>query len=167
MNIIDFYLGNSPDSEGRMLDDILAFTDGQLEATHDYIQVLFPLREPSPFNENAPLLTDAIVYEFTEGENSLVLRSGLFCAFLRMLKFYRFDLSIAKITISDNFDGKWITKYNHNFRRITRILTCLHTLGLEGTAKNFLECLESLKDKYGDIIGETTYSFWQKYKGDI
>lgn len=44
--IVDFYLGGQ-DSKGRTLDDILAFSDQQFEAGHDFIQWIFPLHEKS------------------------------------------------------------------------------------------------------------------------
>lgn len=44
------------DAEGRSLEDILQFKDSELEYHHDYIQVLFPLPEPSPINPGAPII---------------------------------------------------------------------------------------------------------------
>src|SRR5687767_14960180 len=61
--IVEFYSGGR-DSAGRTLDEILAWDDDRLEAIHDYIQWLFPTRQPSGVNPFAPLVTDATVRAF-------------------------------------------------------------------------------------------------------
>ena len=43
-NPVILYLGHK-DYKGRSLEQILAWTDADLERTHDYIQVLFPTTE--------------------------------------------------------------------------------------------------------------------------
>jgi hypothetical protein len=48
--IIDFYRKTSPDSEGRYLEEIWAWSDDELMAEHDWIQRLFPTDHPSAFN---------------------------------------------------------------------------------------------------------------------
>ena len=62
--LIEFYRGAAPDSEGRMLADLWAYSDDKMEDVHDFIQWMFPLREASRFNPDAPLVTDADVEAF-------------------------------------------------------------------------------------------------------
>ena len=40
--LILFYLGLSPDAQGRKIEDIWQWKHDRLEYTHDYIQWLFP-----------------------------------------------------------------------------------------------------------------------------
>jgi hypothetical protein len=47
MNLVSFLSGEAPDFAGRYLTDIWAFDDDQVETTHDFIQLVFPLLEPS------------------------------------------------------------------------------------------------------------------------
>ena len=47
MGIVGFLEGKTPDHRGRTLSMVLAFSDERAEQTHDYIQWLFPLDEPS------------------------------------------------------------------------------------------------------------------------
>ena len=63
-DLIAFYRGLAPDSEGRTLADLWAFSDREMEDIHDFIQWMFPLREPSRFNPDAPLLTAADIAAF-------------------------------------------------------------------------------------------------------
>jgi len=50
--IIRFYDPDvhAKDALGRQLDEILAWPDSRLEASHNYVQMLFPLPEGSPYN---------------------------------------------------------------------------------------------------------------------
>src|SRR5207248_62155 len=106
--------------------EMLAWNDVRLEMFHDYIQVLFPLREQSFFNWNAPLLDDATIAAFRADE---ALRANLARAFERMLLFYGLHYSATgKVLRTDEFALKarhWLFPGDHNYRRITRILTSL------------------------------------------
>ena len=53
--IINFYCAIEGHDQGRMLADILNQDDRWLESVHDYIQWLFPNREPSEVGRNLRL----------------------------------------------------------------------------------------------------------------
>lgn len=55
--LIKFFRGEGTDHAGRTLADILALDDFWLEHTHDYLQWLFPIPEPSHYNARVPVLT--------------------------------------------------------------------------------------------------------------
>src|SRR5215831_16627535 len=82
--VVRFFSGEC-DAEGRSLDGILAWDDERLESIHDYIQWVFPTRQPSGVIAGAPLVTDATVLAFTVDDR---LRERLRRAFERMLQFY-------------------------------------------------------------------------------
>jgi hypothetical protein len=44
------------DALGRTQEQILAWSNSQLENSHNYIQMLFPLPEGSPYNWSAPVI---------------------------------------------------------------------------------------------------------------
>ena len=54
----------------------------------------------------------------------------------------------------------WLTPHNHNYLRITRILTSLGLLGLEDYARAFLAALAGVYAEYGSRIGPRTWEFW-------
>lgn len=59
--IVDFYRDEKgvANPSGYSLFDILHnWEDGDWEGVHDFIQWVFPLKEPSNFNPDAPLLTE-------------------------------------------------------------------------------------------------------------
>ncbi len=162
MDLVAFYRGGAPDYMGRRLEDIWAWDDDLLEMIHNYIQVLFPLREQSLFSYHAPLLDDAVVAAFHADDR---LRANLTTSFERMLRFYGFRLDESgKVLRADNFvirSRNWISSFNHNYRRITRILNCLTTLGLEEQPRAFLDALTALYSERPAPIGAETFQYWQ------
>jgi hypothetical protein len=166
--IVAFYSGGR-DSAGRTLREILAWNDGALEAVHDYIQWVFPTRQPSGVNPNAPLVTIDTSRAFaSNGE----LREGLRDAFTRMLAFYglrrtRDDAGAVRIEIDDARFGDrgptWLHPNNHNHLRLTRIMQSLAALGLPDEARALQRCLlHDVADGPGaGQVTPGTIGFWR------
>ncbi|HEX4612278.1 MAG TPA: opioid growth factor receptor-related protein [Urbifossiella sp.] len=159
--IAAFYRGE-PDARGRRLDEILAWDDTRLEDRHDFIQYLFPLREPSPIVPDAPLVTDETVAAFAADET---LRERLARALDRMLAFYglRHDPATGRVDRTADFGRRareWLTARNHNFLRLTRILTSLRLLGLPDRSAGLLACLEGVAAEFPQVVGNSL-AFWQ------
>lgn len=160
--LLDFYRGRGPDDRGRLLAEILCRDDDWLEATHDFIQWLFPLREASSVNPFAPLADAEVRAAFASDE---ALRRKLLASFDRMLVFYGLERRGELIVTSANWaarKGNWFTQGTHNDLRITRILKCLAMLGLRDWAERFLGCLETLRVAEPDCgIGATAFRYWR------
>lgn len=62
--LVEFYLGHSTAGVGWHADIVGRWTDEEWEMHHEFIQWLFPLKTPSAFNPDAPLLTDEDIEEF-------------------------------------------------------------------------------------------------------
>ena len=164
--IVGFYLSQRPDSSGRMIEDIWTWDYQKLEYTHDYIQWLFPLKEKSRFNLNAPVLNDEVIRAFSANEHLKIrLRKSLQV----MLRFYGLqcneignaDMEIVK---SDEYQTRkpdWVEQGNHNYLRITRILTSLSILGLESYTQAFFKCLTQIYYEDSKNIGSKTYVYWK------
>ncbi len=162
--IIAFYAGQDTDSEGRFLRDIRRWGFDRLESVHDYIQWLFPLRVRSAFNPDAPLLDDETIRAFLAQDT---LRRELLASFAQMLAFYGFVLReddgrpvVATGPDWETRQREWLHFGNHNLLRITRILTCLGTLGLPEHARAFLAALEKVSGGPSGV-GERTLNFWR------
>lgn len=170
-DILAFYQGQSPDSEGRMIETIWSWDYRELEYIHNYIQWLFPLKEKSRFNWNAPVLTDEVIQTFRTNEQ---LKANLKKSLEVMLQFYglrcnQLDNTNIEITRSGAYQERkleWIEKGNHNYLRITRILTSLRLLGLENYARAFFNCLNQIYLEEGKTIGSETYTYWKNAVGD-
>jgi Opioid growth factor receptor (OGFr) conserved region len=162
--LLEFYRGRGPDAAGRRLADVQAMDNVTLEQTHDYIQWLFPLPEPSNFNRHAPVLTGAEMKAFRHESE---LRAGLISSCEIMLRFYGLKWSehTSLVELSDLFQeraSEWLTPGNHNFLRITRILRSLTLLGAPERASALLRCLEGIYQRYHEVIGAKTLGFWRR-----
>src|ERR1700704_169857 len=146
--ITQFYSGVQPDDRGRYLHDIQKWTDDELESVHDFIQWMFPLREPSGVNFTAPVLDTETIHEFKSRPD---LQENLRVSFARMVKFYGMEIAGAvpqmKIEPAPNFRERakvWLHPHNHNHLRMTRIIKSLRLLGLEKEARAFFDSLAGI-----------------------
>src|SRR5258708_1015688 len=89
VDLIAFYRGEAPDDLGRKLRGIWGWDSGLVDTCHNYIHVLFPLKEPSQFNLHAPLLDDATAERF---RSDPVIQANLLRSFNVMLRFYGFRM---------------------------------------------------------------------------
>ena len=110
--IVAFLEGEGADDCGRSLFEVLAFDNIRLEATHDFVQWLFPLTEPSDAVPGAPVLTSE---EVAAIQASGMAQCALAAATDRMDAFYRAT-------------HDWLMPNDHNHRRITRIIRSLRLL---------------------------------------
>jgi hypothetical protein len=161
--LVRFYAGAAPDAQGRMIDEIWAWSDDALEEGHDFVQWLFPLPEPSAFVDDAPLLTRSDIDAFAQSPR---LRETLHRSFQRMLHFYGFVLEHGpRVEPAPDFAQKsanWLRRFDHNYLRFTRILRALTLLGLRDDAVAFLVALEDIHRRYGkERIGDRALGYWR------
>ena len=163
--LIAFYEERGPDDRGRFLDDILCFSDEQLEYVHDFIQWLFPLPERSGANPSAPILDDAAIAEFRRRQD---LRAALRRSLDRMLAFYGFTWSGDRIVKAPSFSERsrnWLRSGNHNHLRLTRVLRSLRVLGEPQAARTLFDLLSDIYDEERraghNSIARQSFEFWQ------
>jgi hypothetical protein len=162
--LTDFYRGHGIDSRGRTLDDLWNLSDDSLESIHDFIQWMFPLREPSQFNRQAPLLTDADVAAFHAEPG---LRENLQRSFEVFLAFLGLNLVNGRVVEAADFDRKRgvFEEPNHNWLRISRVLASTRTLGLVGPSRALFAFLKGLHESSLDTIPAETFGYWQDAAG--
>ena len=123
---------------------LLQQTDYQAETNHDYIQWLFPLDEPSRSVNGVPILTDLDIDEIRQSslaQANLAKSARWFLGFLER-------------------NDHWITKYNHNHLRITRVIKSLRLLASDKAADEFKNIVfEYLGDDL-NLIDPKARSFW-------
>ena len=162
--LTDFYRGVGTDSEGRTLPELLACSDDSWEAVHDFIQWMFPLRVPSRFNPDAPLLTDADIATFRADPT---LRANLRRSLELFLAFLGLRLDGDRVEQAPDFDRKReVWQYpNHNWLRITRVLESTRMLGLEVESRAFFTFLKGLRDHAESEITLETFLYWEHAAG--
>ena len=144
MEIIGFLEGKTPDHRGRILAMVLQQTDYQTESTHDYIQWLFPLDEPSRSVNGAPVLTELDIDEIKKSipaQDNLAKSASWFLGFLERNQY-------------------WVTKYDHNHLRITRVIKSLRLLASDKAADEFKDKVFVYLGDELNLIDPKARSFW-------
>ena len=142
--IVAFLGGVGPDSQGRLLNDIWAFSDAEIERTHNFIQWLFPLAEASLSVPGSPTLTSdeiATLRLSVAAKTSIVESADWYTAFLSR-------------------NSHWKAKYDHNHLRITRAIKALRLLVSDDEANRFRDGVFALLGDGADLTGEKARSFW-------
>ena len=153
-DLINFYRDEGRDSAGRTLAEIWAMSDDELMHTHDVVQWLFPLTEPSRFNPDAPLLTQGQIALFKADPR---LKKNLLASFRRFMQVFGLTFKNGEIWQVANQDI-WMS-INHNWLRFTRILKALTMLGLPLEAMAFFRFLDR---KIGNV---KSMAYWREAVG--
>jgi hypothetical protein len=114
----------------------------------------------------APIVDEHIFTAFrTRGE----LRLSLQRAFIRMLDFYGFigipsgeNMEIAMVSNFEQVARHWLTRFDHNHLRITRIIRSLRVLGLEQNAGAFYRCLFEVNNQFKSHLGPRSLEYWKR-----
>ncbi|RGO63357.1 hypothetical protein DXB08_32620 [Hungatella hathewayi] len=92
-----------------------------------------------------------------------VIQANVRKSFEKMLDFYGLERRNGTIIESSSFLVKaerWMTGYNHNFLRITRILKSLILFGLNEEASSLYKALSALYLKYPGRINDESFMYW-------
>ena len=157
MNIVDYFEGKVPDHKGRTITASQQQNDDYFEASHDFIQWLFPLHERSYHATVSPVLTVADVERLQKSETAqanMKKNFERFCSFLG---------------IGDPPDEKrqrwWAHDGNHNLLRITRAIRSLRLFGLDIEAGKLVNLVWDVAEKYK--LSNKPLKFWKKaYEDD-
>lgn len=146
MKLLSFLQDVRPDHRGRFLSDIWRFSDAQIEFTHDFIQWVFPLDEPSGAQPDAPVLEPAeieLIHKSAPATMNVERSTEWFLGFLAR-------------------SSDWLAPYDHNHLRITRMIRSnrllLGELAAESARNRVLQLLEKSQGK----VGEAAIGFWMR-----
>jgi hypothetical protein len=156
--LVDFFCGNSRDSAGRTIEQILEFDENDIENYHDFIQWIFPTSEESSYNSNAPIISN----NFKNILSSNNVATCNFCRTCRMfIDFIGFeckdDTIVAKEKATMFYD-----RPQHNLLRITRVLNSLNQLGKISCSQKLFLILENIYNKHTDKIPKESFVFWEQ-----
>ena len=141
--------GGGRDGRGRLLADVLAFDDARIEAVHDFIQWLFPLPDPSQAVPGSPVLGRAEAAAIRTDPRAL---EGLRAALARMARFYAGT-------------DHWLVRFDHNHRRITRIIAATRDLLGREEAARFHAAVKARDAAEGGVIDPVSLRYWERALG--
>lgn len=142
--VVAFLEGEGTDARGRSLFQVLAMNDVAIEHTHDFIQWLFPLPEPSAAAPDAPVLTPGEVQAIRVSELAPL---ALAAATDRMASFY-------------GSTHDWLMPNDHNHRRITRIIRSLRLLAGDAEADAFRAFIMARVEATRAPISARSLGYW-------
>ncbi len=145
MNFEKFLKLEAYDFKERTLEEIWGYSDNEINHTHDFIQIVFPLNKPSNSSFHGYYLDDALLIENIKGNKvisqNLIKSSQWFLSFLKR-------------------NQDWRNPSNHNQLRITRVIECLRLLVSDEMADKFYQdVLQVLGDD--SHINKRTLAFWK------
>ncbi len=151
MDIYKFLKGLEPDDKGRLIHQIWDFSDTEIEGTHDFIQRIFPLNEPSTMSLNKFYVEDSALIERIRMDqiitNNFIASKNFFLGFLSR-------------------NDQWQRYYNHNQLRITRIIKSLLLFVSRDEAESFYQYVLSLIN-FNASIPSKAYEHWDHALGFI
>ena len=144
MNLREFLKNNEPDIYGRYISEIWSFNDEQIETTHNFIQFLFPLTQPSKNSFNKIYInSDDLLHELKSDKKvreSIMYSSNWYFSFLER-------------------NQHWQTYFDHNHLRISRVIESLNVIVSNRQANRFYKqvldiCIE-------ELINDETKLIWK------
>ncbi len=146
MKVLSFLQDTGPDHRGRFLSDILKFDDKAIDTTHDFIQWIFPLDEPSSASADAPILE--------AGEVALIRKSSLAAHNLNASVQWFYDFLKR--------NKHWRVAHDHNHLRITRMIKSVRLLLGEPAANALRDKVLVMAEPSKDKISTTAWDYWQQ-----
>ena len=146
MDFLNFLSKEGNDFKGRTLESIWSFSDEDIERTHDFIQILFPLNKQSESAFHGYYLDSEELIEQIRSNSK---------ARENILKSSNWYLSFLTRNV-----WLWNRNYDHNQLRITRVIECLRLLISEDEADKFYDdVLKIIKDN--NKVNQTSLNFWK------
>ncbi len=145
-----FLVGEREDALGRTADDVLGMSDEELEAHHDWVQWLFPLPTPSAAVPGSPVLTGSDIAAIRADPRTI---ETLKRASERLIRFYKST-------------DHWLSRYDHNHLRISRIIQSLRLLVGPDAAQHFYEAVLERHEAAGAPVNPESVRYWRTALGE-
>ena len=118
---------------------------------HDWVQWLFPLATPSAAVPGSPVLTTSDIAAIGDDPRAI---ETLERASERLIRFY-------------NSTDHWLSRYDHNHLRISRIIQSLRLLVGPDAARHFYEAILERHEAAGAPVNPQSLRYWSKALGDL
>ena len=156
IDLIRFFKNEETDSKWRYHQDILQFTNEQIEYNHDFIQWIFPTIEKSQFHPDSPTIDKRFKERFQKDE----LAKYNYCKSCQLyLNYIGFHCENGNIQCIKS--GRIYELPYHNQLRITRMLNSLNQVGNNPCSANVYQALMKEIRSDSDGIDERTLEYWR------
>ncbi len=156
--LFDFFVKGAQ-INGVSFEDILLYDDAKLESQHNFIQLLFPTKQPSKFANPEYFLSDELIEKLKKDPK---FKENFFKGFLLMMKFYGIQkLDSQELEIQEQASIKKFEAQNHNHLRLTRIIQSCFLLGFENEAIKLAALLMKSAQENTIKVSQETLQIWQ------
>lgn len=142
--VTKFFEGTATNQSGLSWFDVLAMDNDQLEHSHDWVQWMFPLPEPSLAVPDSPVLEPGDILKITR---NIELKSAYWIGVNRMCDFY----------VSTKY---WLKYTDHNHKRITRIIRSMKLILGREDAMLFYDMIMKLNADAGTPVSTLNSAYW-------
>lgn len=150
--LMQFFRGEDNPLIPHKVDDIVTYTDEQMEMYHDFIQWIFPTMRPSQMHPEAPIIDE----HFAEQLHTDKTACKNYCRTCqRYLNYMNFDCEGDSHIVDSTREQPFYTLPYHNFLRITRMLESLNQTGHQ-------VCSRAVYEKMFEVM-RTAPNHWLPY----
>lgn len=166
-DVVEFYRGEA-NVDGVTFNDVMSWKGTvNMEGKHHFIQWLFPLRKQGGSNPTAPVIDQRVKHAFG---NDPVLFQRMMQALDLMLDHYGLKREGHDIVRDPARWAQrqvvWLNANNHNYLRLTRMITSMQELGCGNSAQALGRCLKDIYRNEGrGKISPGTYGYWMNAAG--
>lgn len=144
--IIAFLQLTYTNQSDKDFNQILAMDNEELEYTHDWVQWLFPLLEPSLAVPDSPIMT---LEDVRAIQKSIDLKATYWLGVSRVVDFF----------VSTKY---WLKYTDHNHKRITRIIRSMKLILGNDDAMLFYDMIMKLNEDAGNPVAWVNREYWYK-----
>jgi NAD-dependent deacetylase len=159
--LLCFLTGQGTDERGTTLEQVLGWSNWEIEYRLSVLPWMFPLLTRSRTNPVSPVPTRADIRALAGDAGA---RQGMRRAFLRLLHFYGFELQDGRVARAERWRegfATWALAASHHDLFISRILGALTLCGLKDEAQAFLDALEHEVHEYRGPDAGTPLRHWR------
>lgn len=157
--LLRFFRGENNPSFPHRLEDIVVYTDEQMEDYHDFIQWIFPTIYPSRYSR-APIIDESFA-KHLHADHTACKNYCRTCQ--RYLNYMNFDCEGDGKIVDSTRNIPFYRLPYHNFLRITRMLDSLNQTAHNACSKaiyeKMFEVMHNSRQQY--IVNEDTLNYWK------
>lgn len=143
-DIVEFFRGVKANQSGLDWFQVISMNNEELEYSHDWVQWIFPLPEPSLAVPSSPVLVAADIHAISK---NIELKSAYWVGISRVCDFY----------ISTDY---WLKYTNHNHKRITRIIRSMKLILGRDEAVLFYDMVMKLNADADNPVSTINSAYW-------
>jgi hypothetical protein len=149
IDYIHFIEGSGKTGHGRSFDEIMKYSDQQLENDHQYIQWIFPLPAASMFNSTSPVIDVKELQKYPQAKEAIL---GSYEKLTKFWGIYENPVDAQRITLLNG----------HNGLRFSRFLQSMVYHNQADLAERTLDVVKANLSLLSPTLGRSGKTLWEE-----